>query len=53
MTRIDKAALTTSIPDYSLNGEFYGMKLCLLLELQKVSRIMTKAVYSELIQLTS
>lgn len=37
MTRVDVAVVTTtSVPDQSLKSELCGMKLCRLLELQKV-----------------
>ncbi|XP_078363340.1 bridge-like lipid transfer protein family member 2 isoform X2 [Oculina patagonica] len=37
MTRIDMAVMTaTSIPDWTINSEIYGMKLCRLSRLEKV-----------------
>ena len=41
MTRVDLAVMTaTSISDWLLHGEICGMKLCRLLGLEKVSRVM-------------
>ena len=40
MTRIDMAEMTaTSIPDWTINSEIYGMKLCRLSGLEKVQDI--------------
>lgn len=37
MTRIDMAVMTaTSIPDWTINSEIYGVKLCRLPGLDKV-----------------
>lgn len=37
MTRIDMVEMTaTSIPDWKINSEIYGMKLCRLPGLEKV-----------------
>ena len=37
MARIDMAVVTAkTIPDWSINSEIYGMKLCRLLGLEKV-----------------
>ena len=41
MARVDVAVVTTSVPDQSLKSELCGMKLCRLLELQKVSTVMS------------
>jgi len=40
MMRIDMAEMTaTSIPDWTINSEIYGMKLCRLPGLEKVQDI--------------
>jgi len=40
MTRIDLVEMTaTSIPDWKINSEIYGMKLCRLPGLEKVQDI--------------
>ena len=40
MMRIDVAEMTaTSIPDWTINSEIYGMKLCRLPGLEKVQDI--------------
>ena len=42
MTRLDTVVMTaTSIPDWTINGEIYGMKLCRLAGLEKVQGIMS------------